>query len=60
MTLARLRTLYVADLWDVPTAGALGLAVERMVPTHGAPLSRAEMEHGLAMRRGHLEPDHAH
>lgn len=70
------RTLYVADLWDVPTpaqaiagpdaelvmarARALGLAVERMVPTHGVPVSRAEMERGLAIRRRHLEQNHAH
>jgi glyoxylase-like metal-dependent hydrolase (beta-lactamase superfamily II) len=70
------RTLYVADLWDVPTAAqpiagpdaelvmaraaALGLVVERMVPSHGVPIGRAEMENGLAIRRRHLEPNHAH
>lgn len=72
---AATRTLYVADLWDVPTAAqpiagpdaelimaraaALGLAVERMVPIHGVPVSRAEMENGLAIRRRHLEPANA-
>ena len=69
---AATRTLYVADLWDVPTAAQaiagpdaelvmaraaeLGLAVDRMVPTHGVPVSRAEMENGLAIRRRHLGP----
>ncbi len=67
---ANTRTLFVADLWDVPTArqaiagpdaelvmarvAELGLEVDRMVPVHGVPVSRAEIVQGLAIRRRHL------
>jgi len=68
---ANARTLFVADLWDVPTARQaiagpdaelllarvreLGLDVARMVPVHGVPATAADLARGLAIRARHVE-----
>jgi glyoxylase-like metal-dependent hydrolase (beta-lactamase superfamily II) len=68
----RARTILVADLWDVLSPElaltgrdgeilmhrlrALGVAFDRMVPVHGVPATRAQLERGLAIRARYLPP----
>lgn len=68
----RARTILVADLWDVLAAElaiggrdaeilmhrlrSRGVAFERMVPVHGVPATRAQLERGLAIRARYVPP----